>query len=149
MVHVKQKTSNELNSKHQASCNAIMIYFGQSDGKGKVEKVLCCLDVKRNSFIFVCYSDGGEKFVQALERNQGFVHNRIHILSIHNLRVHLVVKWSALNMNKFKFTDRSLEEFSLRNESFYVFKQTWDGFPRKSNEYSRCAQCVIPQHKLN
>lgn len=65
-------------------------------------------------------------------------------LPIHN-RVHLVVKWSALNMNKFKFTDRRLKnwEFSLGNEVFFSARK-----PQRWVEgkwiFKMCTMCGSP-----
>lgn len=123
---------------HTTSCN--MIYFGQSDGKSIFS------DGFLNAlFLFVM---GGEKFAIRTSHEIKFscIIALTWFLSIQN-RIHLVVKRSASNMNKFEFKDRVSgtpfgRRLLLRSSQSSRWGWQWMNI---QDVHKR----VIPQHKLN
>lgn len=106
-----------------------MIYFGQSYGREKYSHFPQCGFVIA-LFLFTGGLSGGRKFSRIFPK---FKWNQVSciiafrwFLSIHNW-VHLAVKWSASNMNKFEFKDRDSRNPSGHEEKLLLhhFKLEW------------------------
>ena len=76
------RKKNGRESTNQTSCNATMIYFGQTERKRRISG-----DWIHKSFVRVCLLAGGKKnrkTSSSANMKSNFVHNRIHMISINS-----------------------------------------------------------------